>query len=102
MEERQGVKVIDQVGDDLGARMHTAFETLFARGYQQALLIGTDVPTLPLNHVKQALAALEQHDLVLGPALDGGYYLIGLTRSIQEPEIHVGQANPTSLDQCAQ
>ena len=83
MEERQGVKVIDQVGDDLGARMHNAFETLFARGYQRVLIIGTDVPTLPLEHVKQALTMLEQHDLVLGPALDGGYYLIGLTRPIQ-------------------
>ena len=83
MEERQGVKVIDQVGDDLGARMHAAFEALFARGYQQVLIIGTDAPTLPLDHVKQALTRLEQHDLVLGPALDGGYYLIGLKRPIQ-------------------
>lgn len=84
MEERQGVKVIDQVGDDLGARMNQAFNTLFAQEYRQVLLIGTDVPTLPLDHFKQALTALENHDLVLGPALDGGYYLIGLTRTAPE------------------
>ncbi|MGZ8385884.1 MAG: TIGR04282 family arsenosugar biosynthesis glycosyltransferase [Nitrospira sp.] len=80
MEERQGVKLIDQVGDDLGARMNQAFQTLFSQRYRHVVLIGTDVPTLPLDHVKQALTALENHDLVLGPALDGGYYLIGLKR----------------------
>ena len=84
MEERQGVKLIDQVGDDLGARMNQAFQTLFAQRYRQVLLVGTDVPTLPLDHFKQALTALEPHDLVLGPALDGGYYLIGLKRPAPE------------------
>lgn len=84
MEERQGVKLIDQVGDDLGARMNQAFRTLFAEGYRQVVLIGTDVPTLPLDHIRQALTLLEDHDLVLGPAVDGGYYLIGLKRLIPE------------------
>jgi glycosyltransferase A (GT-A) superfamily protein (DUF2064 family) len=46
--------------------------------------MGTDVPTLPLDHVKQAVIALENHDLVLGPAFDGGYYLIALKRPIPE------------------
>ncbi len=78
MEERQGVKLIDQVGDDLGVRMQHAFETLFARRYQRVLIVGSDVPSLPLQHYMQALTMLERHDLVLGPALDGGYYLIGL------------------------
>ncbi|HEY5931654.1 MAG TPA: TIGR04282 family arsenosugar biosynthesis glycosyltransferase [Nitrospira sp.] len=95
MEERQGVKLIDQVGDDLGARMNQAFQTLFAHGYRQILLIGTDVPTLPLAHFKQALTSLENHDLVLGPALDGGYYLIGLKRP--NPELFVDI--PWSTDQ---
>ncbi len=80
MEERQSVKLIDQVGDDLGARMRQTFDTLFARGYRQVLIVGTDVPSLPLDHYRDALALLGSHDLVLGPALDGGYYLIGLTR----------------------
>lgn len=84
MEERQGVKLIDQVGDDLGTRMNQAFKTLFAQGYRQVFLMGTDVPTLPLDHVKQALSSLENHDLVLGPAFDGGYYLIGLKRMAPE------------------
>jgi len=80
MEERQGVKLIDQVGDDLGGRMTQAFDVLFSRGYHRVVIVGTDVPTLPLDYFKQALAQLETHDLVLGPALDGGYYLIGLRK----------------------
>lgn len=82
MEERQAVKLIDQEGDDLGARMNQAFETMFASGYKQVLIVGTDVPSLPLQHYQQALALLEKNDLVVGPALDGGYYLIGLNRPV--------------------
>lgn len=84
MEERHSVKLLDQVGDDLGARMQQAFETLFAKSYQRVLIVGTDVPSLPLEHYKQALALLETNHLVLGPALDGGYYLIGLKRAAPE------------------
>lgn len=80
MEERQSVQLIDQEGDDLGQRMSRAFDALFARGYHQVLIVGTDVPSLPLDHYKQSLALLETHDLVLGPARDGGYYLIGLKK----------------------
>ncbi|MEK6633214.1 MAG: TIGR04282 family arsenosugar biosynthesis glycosyltransferase [Nitrospirota bacterium] len=78
MEERHSVKLIDQVGDDLGARMQQAFATLFGKGYQHVFIVGTDIPSLPLDHYKQALALLDTHDIVLGPAMDGGYYLIGL------------------------
>lgn len=88
MEERHGVKVIDQVGDDLGARMNQVCESMFARGYSRVVMIGTDVPTIPLNHFGQAQDQLEHHDLVLGPALDGGYYLIGLKR--KSPELFMG------------
>ena len=88
MEERQGVALINQIGDDLGARINQAFETMFSRGYTRVLIVGTDVPTLPLDHYKQALALLETNDLVLGPALDGGYYLIGLKRMV--PDLFVG------------
>lgn len=78
MEERQSVKLIDQVGDDLGARMQQAFATLFGKGYQRVFIVGTDVPSLPLDHYKQALVLLDAHDVVVGPAQDGGYYLLGL------------------------
>lgn len=79
MEARHGVTLLDQEGDDLGGRMRHTFDQLFARGYRQVCLVGTDVPSLPLTHYRDAFAALFRHDLVLGPAIDGGYYLIGLT-----------------------
>jgi hypothetical protein len=88
MEERHGIKLIDQAGDDLGERMAQAFENLFTKGYKHTLIIGTDVPSLPLEEYQQALTLLDSHDLVLGPALDGGYYLIGLNRPI--PDLFVG------------
>lgn len=95
MEERHGVKLIDQVGDNLGARMNQAFTVLFMQGYRRVILIGTDVPTLPLDQLKLAFASLENHDLVLGPALDGGYYLIGLKRPAPELFVDI----PWSTDQ---
>lgn len=95
MEERHGMRVLDQVGEDLGARMAQAFTTIFALGYTQVLIVGTDVPSLPLAHYRQALVLLTTHDLVLGPAKDGGYYLIGTTRAIPELFVDI----PWSTDQ---
>jgi uncharacterized protein len=80
MEARHGVTLLDQQGEDLGIRMHHAFDSLFRRGYQRICLVGTDVPSLPLTHYRDAMEALIHHDVVIGPANDGGYYLIGLTR----------------------
>ena len=81
MEERQAVRLLDQEGDDLGARMHGVFEKLFAGGYGRVIIVGTDVPSLPLSAYQEAIELLSRHDLVLGPAVDGGYYLIGLKKS---------------------
>lgn len=80
MEARHGVRLIDQEGDDLGQRMAGVFDRLFAQGYRSVVLVGTDVPSLPLEEYRRTFGLLESHDLVLGPALDGGYYLLGLTR----------------------
>ncbi len=88
MEARQETRLLDQIGDDLGTRMDQAFETVFAMGYQRVALMGTDLPTLPGSLVGEALRLLSHHDLVLGPAYDGGYYLIGLRRRM--PELFVG------------
>jgi uncharacterized protein len=84
MEERQGVRLLDQVGEDLGQRMHRTFVDVFDKGYTQVLLVGTDVPTLPLSVYQEAIAMLGRSDVVLGPALDGGYYLIGLTKPAEQ------------------
>lgn len=74
--------LLPQQGADLGGRMATCFDRLFARGYTGVLLTGSDLPTLPLAHLQQAVAFLTrpETDVVLGPSEDGGYYLIGLRR----------------------
>lgn len=84
MEERHAVRLLDQEGADLGARMHAVCQTLFARGYGQVVIVGTDAPSLPLDYYRQALELLTRHDVVFGPALDGGYYLVGLTHAVPE------------------
>ncbi len=89
LEERHRVTLLDQVGENLGARMTYAFSTIFSSGYTNALLVGTDVPSLPLDTYRDALALLADHDLVLGPASDGGYYLIGLKRPAPELFAHI-------------
>jgi rSAM/selenodomain-associated transferase 1 len=78
MEERQAVRLLEQEGPDLGARMHRIFATLFSRSYRRVVIIGTDVPSLPLERYQHAFDLLNRFDLALGPALDGGYYVIGL------------------------
>lgn len=67
-------------GVDLGSRMKDAFEESFNRGYDRVVLIGSDCPGLTPSIIEQAFRALSLLDLVLGPAIDGGYYLIGLRR----------------------
>jgi rSAM/selenodomain-associated transferase 1 len=69
----------EQQGPDLGTRMHRALEQLLAEGRDAALIIGSDHPTLPRELIDRALAMLEIADVVFGPSLDGGYYLVGMT-----------------------
>jgi rSAM/selenodomain-associated transferase 1 len=75
-----GERFETQRGDDLGARMGNAFADAFARGATRAAIVGTDAPMVTLRHVADALAALEECDVVLGPAHDGGYYLLAMDR----------------------
>jgi rSAM/selenodomain-associated transferase 1 len=84
MEERQGIRLLDQVGEDLGERMHRTCVDLFAKGYEQVIIVGTDIPTLPLTVYQEAFAMLGRSNVVLGPALDGGYYLIGLSQPAEK------------------
>lgn len=70
-----------QAGSDLGQRMAGAFRSGFERGYERIVLIGADCPDLTAEILEKAFAALTQHDIVMGPARDGGYYLIGMKRA---------------------
>ena len=66
---------------DLGARLERTFDEAFALGARRAVVVGSDLPTLTPSCLDAAFRDLATHDLVLGPADDGGYYLIGLARS---------------------
>lgn len=72
-----GVRVQFQGTGDLGERMHRAFARCFAAGTRAAVLIGSDLPEVSAALVRQAAAALRRVPVVLGPATDGGYWLIG-------------------------
>ena len=74
-----------QADGDLGERMTAAFAAAFAAGASRVAIIGTDCPGLRADHLTQAFALLAEHDVVLGPATDGGYYLLGLRQP--QPEL---------------
>jgi hypothetical protein len=74
-----------QTSGDLGTRMREAFGKAFADGAARAVAIGTDVPGLSVDLLSRAAELLADHDVVLGPAGDGGYYLIGMTH--HHPEL---------------
>jgi rSAM/selenodomain-associated transferase 1 len=69
-----------QRGDDLGARMAHALEQSFAQGAQKVLIIGSDLYDISAELIQRAFQALNTHQTVIGPAKDGGYYLIGMTQ----------------------
>lgn len=69
-----------QRGADLGERLANAFAELLRDPRDRAVVLGADCPGLDAATVNRALEALESHDLAIGPARDGGYYLIGLSR----------------------
>lgn len=69
-----------QQGADLGERMKNAFKKGFEDGYDRIVLIGSDLPDITANHINQGLKALKENEVVFGPAEDGGYYLIGLSK----------------------
>jgi rSAM/selenodomain-associated transferase 1 len=71
-----------QTNGDLGQRMNDFFNARFQERAEKVVLLGTDSPTVPLDFVDQAFQELEQADVVLGPATDGGYYLIGCSRRL--------------------
>ena len=68
-----------QAGAHLGEKMKNAFREAFEAGYKRVVLIGSDLPDLDILVLTQAFEALRDQKVVLGPASDGGYYLIGLT-----------------------
>ncbi len=75
------LQYIPQAAGDLGKRMNSSFERAFSLGSQRVVIIGIDCPDLDRDLLISAFDSLEKHELVLGVAEDGGYYLIGLTKT---------------------
>lgn len=78
LSKEYSLSLINQKGNDLGARMQQAFEEIISYGFKKIAIIGADSPTLPVSYIKDAFPVLDQSELVIGPSLDGGYYLIGI------------------------
>lgn len=85
--EQTGWPLCLQPQGDLGTRMHTILCSLFSRGADRACLIGTDCPQIDAAYLEAAWAALSTADVVIGPAEDGGYGLIGM--QAPQPELFV-------------
>jgi len=74
-------ELIQQEGDDLGVRLDNALTSYLSRGYERAVIMDSDSPTLPASYLSQAFQLLSDGaDVVLGPCDDGGYYLIGIKK----------------------
>lgn len=69
-----------QTGNDLGERMANAFQEQFAAGAQKVVIIGSDCLTISPGHLTTAFQLLDTTDVVIGPATDGGYYLLGMNQ----------------------
>ncbi len=84
-----------QKGKDLGEKMLNAVQWLFEKGYNKIVLIGADSPDLPIYYIRDAFSKLNHHELVIGPAGDGGYYLIGMNKPLNNifKDIQWGSSN---------
>jgi uncharacterized protein len=85
-------QLFPQRGEDLGARMQAVFATVFAIGHANLLLIGGDLPPVPVSFFEEAYGFLKAADrrVVLGPSRDGGYYLVGCNQPT--PQIFEGMS----------
>jgi rSAM/selenodomain-associated transferase 1 len=79
-----------QEGSDLGQKMKNALARAFEEGFSRAILIGSDLPDLPVDYLIEALQSLESHHAVIGPSSDGGYYLIGFSKAHFLPDAFEG------------
>ena len=101
------LEMFEQHGADLGERMANAFATAFDKGIRNCCIIGSDLPDLPLEFVRQAFHMLEEEttDAVLGPCSDGGYYLLGMrkllcSRLFEDVPWSTSLVLETSLERC--
>ncbi len=84
MWDQIGAEKRTQHGTNLGDRMKHAFERAFAEGYHRVVIIGSDCAELTTNTIRRAFEELHEHNTVIGPSQDGGYYLLGMDQFVEE------------------
>lgn len=89
------VLFLKQTGEEFGERLGSSIQRVLGRGYDRLVLVGADSPELCVFDLELAFALLDNHDVVLGPATDGGYYLIGMGH--YHPELFKGVTWSTSV-----
>jgi rSAM/selenodomain-associated transferase 1 len=99
----EGFQFVPQQGHDLGERLDRVLASYLAAGYDQAVVMNSDGPTLPVSYLVEAFRRLGRADtdVVLGPSDDGGYYLIGLKRACSRL-FHVTMSTPRVLEDTLQ
>ena len=85
-----GSALLRQVGDDFGQRLRHGFQALCDRGYERIVVVSSDSPHLPVAWIRAAFAALREDGMVIGPARDGGYYLLGMRAHAEPPDLFTG------------
>ena len=79
-----------QSGENLGERMKNGFAEAISMNFKRVVLIGSDIPDLPLQFIEEAFSSLLGKDAVIGPSVDGGYYLIGFRNETFSPRVFEG------------
>ena len=81
---------LPQIGENLGERMKNGFAEAFSMDFKRVILVGSDIPDLPLEFIEEAFTSLDEKDGVVGPSFDGGYYLIGFKNKSFSPRAFDG------------
>ena len=97
----QDWQYVPQVQKDLGSRMHMALVQQLKAGASAAVLIGTDIPSLPVHYITSTFDLLSSKDVVLGPSTDGGYYLVGISKPVPEIFENITWSTASVLSQTA-
>ena len=91
-----------QEGEDLGIRMFNAFKNSLESGYKKVIIVGSDLYDLQEEHINKAFENLDSNDVVIGPAQDGGYYLLGLKKENKAVFQHKNWGTSTVLNDTLQ
>jgi len=97
----EGVELVEQSGSELGERLFYITKRLFNKGHERVAIIGSDSPDIPPEYISDAFLSLKpgSSKVVLGPADDGGYYLIAMNRLDERPFRGINWSTPTVLDE---